>query len=77
VLLEAVRRFRQADQNGVRTDDAEQATPDDLIDHDTIAYCARAIEGKDVPSIEEVRQMLSKISGSMAQTVIEERENRF
>ncbi len=39
-------------------------------------YCARELEGKDVPSIEEVRRFLAKIPGSMAQAVIEERENR-
>jgi putative addiction module CopG family antidote len=77
VLQEAVRRYRQADQNGSRPDDAEQATPDDLIDHEAIAYCGREVEGKDVPSIEEVRRMLSTIPGSMAQAVIEEREDLF
>jgi putative addiction module CopG family antidote len=77
VLQEAVRRFRQADQNGDGTDDVDQAAPDDLIDHEAIAYCARQVEGKDVPSIEEVRRVLSKIPGSMARAVIEERENRF
>ena len=34
------------------------------------------VAGKDVPSIEEVRRLLAKISGSMAQVVIEEREDR-
>ena len=37
VLQEAVRRFRQADQNGGRTADAEKATPEDLIDYEAIA----------------------------------------
>jgi putative addiction module CopG family antidote len=77
VLQEAVRRFHQEDQKGGHTSDAEQAPPDDLIDQEAIAYCAREVEGKDVPSIEEVRRMLSKIPGSMAQAVIEEREDRF
>jgi putative addiction module CopG family antidote len=77
VLREAVRRFRQEDQDGSRAGDAEKATPEDLIDWDAIESCAREVEGKDVPSIEEVRRMLSKISGSMAQAVIEEREDRF
>jgi Arc/MetJ-type ribon-helix-helix transcriptional regulator len=77
VLQEAVRRFRREDQNGCRADDAEKPTPQDLIDYEAIEYCAREVEGKDVPSIEEVRRMLSKIPGSMAQAVIEEREGRF
>jgi hypothetical protein len=44
---------------------------DDPVDHEAIAYCAREIEGKDVPSLEEVRRALAKIQGSMAQAVIE------
>ena len=66
VLQEAVRRLR-----------AEDAAPDELIDWEAIESCSREVEGKDVPSIEEVRHRLSKISGSMAQAVIEEREERF
>jgi putative addiction module CopG family antidote len=77
VLQEAVRRFQQEDQDGCRAGDAEKAMPVDLIDWEAIESCAREVEGKDVPSIEEVRQMLSKIPGSMAQAVIEEREDRF
>jgi hypothetical protein len=50
---------------------------DDLVDHEAVAYCAREIEGKDVPSLEEVRQALAKIQGSMARAVIEERDERF
>ena len=49
----------------------------DLIDWEAIESCAREVEGKNVPSIEEVRQRLAKIHGSMAQAVIEEREERF
>jgi Arc/MetJ-type ribon-helix-helix transcriptional regulator len=76
VLQEAVRRFRQEDQDRCRADDDERATLEDLIDYEAIEYCAREVEGKQVPSIEEVRQMLSKIPGSMARAVIEEREDR-
>ncbi|MFI5387050.1 MAG: type II toxin-antitoxin system ParD family antitoxin [Fimbriimonadales bacterium] len=77
VLQEAVRRFRQEVQNECCADDAEKAALEDLIDYEAIESCAREIEGKDVPSIEEVRRMLSKIPGSMAQAVSEEREDRF
>ena len=49
---------------------------EDLIDYEAIESCAREVEGKDIPSIEEVRAALSKIPGSMAQVVIEEREDR-
>lgn len=50
---------------------------EDLIDHEAIESCAREVEGKEVPSIEEVRAALSKIPGSMTQVVIEEREDRI
>ena len=49
----------------------------DLIDWGAIESCARELEGKDVPSIEEVRQRLAKISGSMAHSVTEERQERL
>jgi len=74
VLQEAVRRFQQDDQPGPGSD--EKAMAEDLIDYEAISYCARELEGKDVPSIDEVRRFLAKIPGSMAQAVIEERETR-
>jgi Arc/MetJ-type ribon-helix-helix transcriptional regulator len=77
VVQEAMRRFRQEDQDGCRAGDVERSAPEHLIDYEAIAHCAREIEGKDVPSIEEVRRMLSKIPGSMAQVVIEERVDRL
>ncbi len=48
----------------------------DLLDTEFIEWCARKSEG-DVPSIEDVRQMLSKIKGSMADVIIAERDERF
>jgi hypothetical protein len=48
-----------------------------LIDHEFVAECERETEGKDIPTIEEVRQMLSKIPGSLAQEIIADREDRF
>jgi len=77
VLQEAVRRFHEEEQNGDRASKAEKSTSEGLIDWEAIESCARQVEGKDVPSIEEVRQMLSKIQGSMSQAVIEDREDRF
>ena len=74
VLQEAVRRFQQNDQPGPGSD--EKAMAEDLIDYEAINCCARELEGKDVPSIEEVRRFLAKIPGSMAQAIIEERETR-
>jgi Arc/MetJ-type ribon-helix-helix transcriptional regulator len=75
VRHEAVRRFWQEEQAGCRADSAQKPRLEDLIDYEAIDYCAREVEGKDVPSIENVRRMLSKIPGSMAQAVIEERED--
>jgi Arc/MetJ-type ribon-helix-helix transcriptional regulator len=77
VLQEAVRRFRQADQNGDHGDTPEKATLPELIDWEAIESCAREVEGKNIPSIEEVRRLLAKIPGSMARAVIDEREERF
>ncbi len=48
----------------------------DLLDTEFMEWCARKSEGE-VASIEEVRQMLSKIKGSMADFIIAEREERF
>jgi putative addiction module CopG family antidote len=47
------------------------------IDDEAIDYCAREVEGQEIPSLEEVRRALAKIPGSMAQAVIEERGERF
>ena len=48
----------------------------DLLDTEFMEWCTRKTAG-DVPSIEEVRQMLSKIKGSMADVIIAERDERF
>lgn len=77
VLQEAVRRFREEDQNGCRAHDDEEGRAVNLIDYEAIAYCEREVEGKDVPSLEELRRTLSKITGSMAKVVIEERADRL
>ena len=75
VLQEAVRRLRQHEQTASLG--GEAAAAEDLIDFEAIAYCAREVEGERVPSIEDVHQVLSKISGSMAQAIIDAREDRF
>ena len=54
------------------------ATLDDLIDHEAVDACAREAEGKEIPSLDEVRAATSKIEDSMARVVIEEeRAERF
>jgi predicted DNA-binding antitoxin AbrB/MazE fold protein len=45
-------------------------------DEDLRQWCAEQA-GEQVPSLEEVRQSLSKIPGSMADVVIVERDERF
>jgi hypothetical protein len=57
---------------------ASQTKPilEDLIDHEFIAACARQ-RGTDVPTIEEVREALAKIPGSLAEEIIADREDRF
>jgi predicted DNA-binding antitoxin AbrB/MazE fold protein len=45
-------------------------------DEDLRQWCAEQA-GEQVPSLEEVRQTLSKIPGSMADVVISERDERF
>ena len=45
-------------------------------DDDVRQWCAEQV-GQYVPSLEDVRQMLSKIPGSMADVVIAERDERL
>jgi hypothetical protein len=45
-------------------------------DDDVRQWCGEQA-GEHVPSLEDVRQMLSKIPGSMADVVIAERDERF
>ncbi len=74
VLQEALRRFCREDQRGTDTGLGSESKA--AVDHEAIAYCTRELEGREIPSVEEVRRMLSKIPGSMSQAVIEEREYR-
>ena len=75
-LLRGHLRSPEPERVELEPGDGPTSTSDDLIDWEAIASCAREVQGKDVPSIEEIRRMLSKIPGSMAQAVIEEREER-
>jgi predicted DNA-binding antitoxin AbrB/MazE fold protein len=47
---------------------------EDLFDPEFTRWCAE--QSKNAPSLEEVRQTLSKIRGSMADVVIAERDER-
>lgn len=65
-------------QQGDKGDKFEAAVDDEnLIDHDAIESCARAVTGQEAPSLDDVRRILAKITGSMTQVVVEEREDRF
>ena len=78
ILQEHIRTPGQDNgQDEAAAADEARLTWEDLIDYEAIESCAREVEGKDVPSIEEVRRSLAKIPGSMAQVVIEERKDRF
>jgi hypothetical protein len=53
-----------------------KSIPEDLIDHEFIAYCAR--EADENVTLEQVLEATSKIEDSMARVVIEEeRAERF
>jgi len=52
----------------------EGSGEEDLFDPAFTQWCAE--QSRDAPSLEEVRQALSKIQGSMADVVIAERDER-
>lgn len=58
--------------------EGRQASPglEALIDSDFVADCARG-HGERVPTIEEVRKILARIPGSLAEEIIADREDRF
>ena len=60
--------------NGVSLEAA--TTLEDLIDHQFVANCALDNE-LDITTIDEVRQSLAKIPGSLAKDIIAEHEDRF
>ncbi len=68
--LEEKQRVRITVSNG---DNKEPLA--DLLDTEFMERCAR--ESSEAPGIETVRQMLSKIKGSMADVIISERNERF
>ena len=78
-LTEYVHQILQEHLRATSQDERAAATPpipDDLIDHDAIAYCER--EADDTITLEEVRAATAKIQDSMARVVIEEeRAERF
>ena len=73
-----VQYARRIIQERIAPTNGSEAIVDDLIDHEFVAHCAREAEGrKDIPTIEEARSILAKVPGSLAQDIIEAREDRF
>ena len=75
-ILRPIEPLELEEQQRVRVTIDDGGPLADLLDTEFMEWCARKSEG-DVPSIEEVRQMLSKIKDSMADVIIAEREERF
>ena len=74
IIREHISRPAPQDHTG------ESAVPhravDDLIDHEFVAACATQ-DNRHVPTIEQVRETLAKIPGSMAEDILVDREDRF
>ncbi len=47
-------------------------TPEDLLDHEFIAQCAK-VDSREVPSVDEVRRALAKIPGALSEEIIADR----
>jgi hypothetical protein len=75
-VLEQHLRTTNAGSRPAEAANGANPIPDDLIDHEFIAYCAR--EADDSVTLEEVLQATSKIEDSMTRVLIEEeRAERF
>lgn len=55
----------------------ESAKDEEGLDIEFMDWCAEQVRGKDVISLEEVRRILAKCSGSLAQDIIADREDRL
>ena len=68
--------FEEQQRVRITVSNGDQKDPlADLLDTAFMERCAR--EGSGAPGIEAVRRMLSKITGSMADVIISERDERF
>ena len=74
VLQEALRRFRRAEDPECAAD--EEFASADPIDYDAIAYCCVKPRARTCLRSRRSAGILSKVPGSMAQAVAEEREGR-
>jgi hypothetical protein len=56
---------------------SESAKDDEGLDTEFMDWCAEQVCGKDVISLEEARRILAKCSGSLAQDISADREDRL
>jgi predicted DNA-binding antitoxin AbrB/MazE fold protein len=75
-VLRPIEPLELEEQQSVRVTIDDGDPLGDLIDTEFMEWCARKSEGE-VPSIEAVRQMLSKIKDSMTDVIIAGREEHF
>ena len=73
-VLRPLKPLELADQQRVRITIDNGDPLADLVDTEYEAWCAR--ESKDAPSIEQARAILSKVSGSLSEVIIAERDQR-
>jgi len=61
----------------IDADDSDDLSDiDDLLDHDYVEECRRRLGDKPVPTLEEVRRILSVYQGSLADDIAAERDER-
>jgi predicted DNA-binding antitoxin AbrB/MazE fold protein len=73
-VLRPLKPLELADQQRVRITIENGDPLADLVDTEYEEWCAR--ESKDAPSIEQAREILSKIRGSLSDVIISERDQR-
>lgn len=72
-LVEALHLWER--ENSPEGQQADTPALEKMVDLEFEAFCAR--EGDDTISLDQVREATSRIPGSMAETIIEERAERF
>ena len=73
-VLRPLKPLALADQQRVRITIDNGDPLADLVDTEYEAWCAR--EAKDAPSLEQAREILSKVRGSLSDVIIAERDQR-
>lgn len=73
-ILRPLKPLELAEQQRVRITIDNDDPLADLVDTEYEEWCAR--ESKDAPSIEQAREILSKVRGSLSDVIISERDQR-